>query len=78
MSTECEELLAICEGSDWFWWLGENNAAEPVARFEALFRAHLRALYAALGIAIPDELNAPFSRGAANGAVQTMRASTTR
>ncbi len=77
-ATECERLLAICEGSDWFWWLGENNAAEPVARFEALFRAHLRALYAALGVAIPDELNAPFSRGAANGAVQTMRASTTR
>jgi len=72
---ECEELLAICEGSDWFWWLGGDNAAESVAHFEALYRAHLRALYAAIGVAVPEELNAPFSRGRAHGTVQTMRAS---
>ena len=21
-------LLAVCEGSDWFWWLGDDNSAE--------------------------------------------------
>jgi alpha-amylase/alpha-mannosidase (GH57 family) len=72
----CEALLAACEGSDWFWWLGGDNAAQPVARFEALYRAHLRALYAAIGVAVPEELNAPFSHGRTHGTVQTMRAST--
>ncbi|MGB7294863.1 MAG: glycoside hydrolase family 57 protein [Candidatus Aminicenantales bacterium] len=32
------EELAIAEGSDWFWWFGEENVAE----FEALFRGYLR------------------------------------
>jgi alpha-amylase/alpha-mannosidase (GH57 family) len=70
---ECERLLAICEGSDWFWWLGEHNAAAVVARFEALFRAHLRVLYHALGVALPAELEQPLSHGDAAGAVHTMR-----
>ena len=70
---ECERLLAICEGSDWFWWLGEHNAAAVVARFEALYRAQLRALYHALGVALPHELEQPLSRGDAAAAVHTMR-----
>ncbi|MDH4272573.1 MAG: glycoside hydrolase family 57 protein [Candidatus Aminicenantes bacterium] len=32
------EELAIAEGSDWFWWFGEENVAE----FEALFRGYLK------------------------------------
>jgi alpha-amylase/alpha-mannosidase (GH57 family) len=75
---ECEKLLAICEGSDWFWWLGANNAAEPVARFEALFRAHLRELYVALGEPVPVELTVPLGHGSVHGAVHTMRASIDR
>jgi alpha-amylase/alpha-mannosidase (GH57 family) len=30
--------LAIAEGSDWFWWFGEENVGE----FEALFRGYLK------------------------------------
>jgi alpha-amylase/alpha-mannosidase (GH57 family) len=32
------EAMDIAEGSDWFWWFGEDNVAE----FEALFRGYLR------------------------------------
>ncbi|HUU38312.1 MAG TPA: glycoside hydrolase family 57 protein [Candidatus Desulfaltia sp.] len=32
------EELDIAEGSDWFWWFGEENVAE----FEALFRGYLK------------------------------------
>ncbi len=32
----CEEIL-IAEGSDWFWWFGEDNVAE----FAALFKGYL-------------------------------------
>lgn len=31
--------IYVAEGSDWFWWFGEDNAAE----FEALFNAYLEA-----------------------------------
>ncbi len=41
--------LGACEGSDWFWWPGEHHGAAAVADFDAMFRAHLRALYRALG-----------------------------
>jgi alpha-amylase/alpha-mannosidase (GH57 family) len=70
---EVERLLAICEGSDWFWWFGEHNAAAVVARFETLFRAHLRALYQALGVAPPAELEQPLSHGDVAAGVHTMR-----
>ncbi len=32
------EAMDIAEGSDWFWWFGEDNVAE----FETLFRGYLR------------------------------------
>ncbi len=71
----CEQLLAVCEGSDWFWWFGDDNSAEAVGRFEALFRAHLTALYVALGEPVPDALSVPISRGTEGAIAHTMRAS---
>jgi alpha-amylase/alpha-mannosidase (GH57 family) len=58
-----ESLLMICEGSDWFWWLGDYNLAANVADFDRLFRANLRALYHSLGLAAPAALEQPLSRG---------------
>jgi alpha-amylase/alpha-mannosidase (GH57 family) len=39
-----EEIL-IAEGSDWFWWFGEENTAE----FERLFKGYLQKAYASEG-----------------------------
>jgi len=72
---ECEALLAICEGSDWFWWLGDDNGAETVARFESLFRAHLKAFYRAMGEPPPATLDVPLSRGSDHAAAHVMRSS---
>ncbi len=55
--------LAICEGSDWFWWFGDYNPAASVADFERLYRRQLRALYAVIGRAAPEYLDRPFTRG---------------
>jgi len=57
------EQLAVCEGSDWFWWLGDYNPAESVTDFEALFREHLANLYRFLGSEIPEELTSVMSKG---------------
>ena len=55
--------LAICEGSDWFWWFGDYNPADSVSDFEALFRLHLSNLYQLLGEEPPEYLAHTFARG---------------
>ena len=68
-AARAEALLTTLEGSDWFWWLGDDNPPAAVANFEALFRRNLRAFYAALGLPTPLELDQPLSRG--GGAPET-------
>jgi alpha-amylase/alpha-mannosidase (GH57 family) len=59
-----EEQLAICEGSDWFWWFGDYNPAVTVSDFERLFRQHLTNLYQLIGVEPPQYLSSVFTRGA--------------
>jgi len=55
--------LAICESSDWFWWLGDYNSPESVASFDQLFRENLKALYRLLGLPLSASLDHPISKG---------------
>jgi len=55
--------LAICEGSDWFWWFGDYNSADSVSDFERLFRLHLSNLYQMLGEEVPQSLSETVSQG---------------
>ncbi|HAQ50550.1 MAG TPA: glycoside hydrolase, partial [Gammaproteobacteria bacterium] len=55
--------LAICEGSDWFWWFGDYNAGDSVSDFERLFRLHLSKLYQMLGLDVPQVLTEVISYG---------------
>ncbi len=55
--------LAVCEGSDWFWWFGGDNPAATVADFEQLFRQHLTNLYQLIGAEPPEYLAQVFTRG---------------
>jgi len=50
-----EELL-IAEGSDWFWWYGDDHSSEHDLEFDELFRRHVRNVYRALEKPIPEEL----------------------
>ncbi len=60
---KAQEQLAICEGSDWFWWFGDYNPSETVGQFEQLFRMHLVNLYQLLGVEPPPNLAEVVSRG---------------
>lgn len=55
--------LAVCEGSDWFWWFGDYNAAEAVSDFERLYRRHLSRLYELIGRPPPESLTHVISQG---------------
>lgn len=58
-----EEQLSVCEGSDWFWWLGDYNAAQSVSSFDQLYRRNLMNLYRLLKLPIPEHLNVSISTG---------------
>jgi alpha-amylase/alpha-mannosidase (GH57 family) len=60
---EAKEQLAVCEGSDWFWWFGDLNPAASVRDFDQLFRRHLIRLYQMLEKVPPQGLKNPLSRG---------------
>ncbi|MGB5604967.1 MAG: glycoside hydrolase, partial [Gammaproteobacteria bacterium] len=55
--------LAICEGSDWFWWFGDYNPSESVKDFDRLYRSQLRMLYQLMDITPPPSLEIPISLG---------------
>jgi alpha-amylase/alpha-mannosidase (GH57 family) len=59
------ESLLAAEGSDWFWWYGDDHSSSLDAVFDGLFRTHLRRVYEALGASVPDELSRPL--GAMSG-----------
>lgn len=59
-----ELQLAICEGSDWFWWFGDYNPSDSVEDFDSLFRLQLANLYQLLGQTPPEYLAHAFSFGA--------------
>jgi alpha-amylase/alpha-mannosidase (GH57 family) len=53
---EAREEILIAEGSDWFWWYGDDHSSDQDLEFDDLFRRHLRNVYRALQRAVPDEL----------------------
>jgi alpha-amylase/alpha-mannosidase (GH57 family) len=58
-----EQQLAICEGSDWFWWFGDYNPSTTVNQFDQLFRMHLSNLYQMLHVEAPAYLSEVISHG---------------
>ncbi len=55
--------LDIAEGSDWFWWFGDDHSSSQDRTFDRLFRLHLQNIYTALGDEPPLELTRPISHG---------------
>jgi len=49
--------MYILEGSDWFWWYGED----PDGSFDRLFRLHLNNLYQLIGYKAPGYLKIPLT-----------------
>lgn len=51
------QSLYIAEGSDWFWWFGEDQDSGNDEEFDDLFRRHLKNIYRLLGESPPAELD---------------------
>ena len=50
------------EGSDWFWWYGDDFASEQLAEFDALFRGHVVQAARLAGAPPPAEALEPIKR----------------
>ncbi|HYM80761.1 MAG TPA: glycoside hydrolase family 57 protein [Candidatus Limnocylindria bacterium] len=59
---EAWEAMFRAEGSDWFWWFGEDHYTSEKATFDELFRAHLREAYQGAGLSAPAGLQVPVTR----------------
>jgi alpha-amylase/alpha-mannosidase (GH57 family) len=54
--------MLIAEGSDWFWWYGDDHSTAFAAEFDILFREHVSNVYRGLGIEPPDSLLEPIKK----------------
>lgn len=61
------EALEAAEGSDWFWWFGDDHFTPERSTFDRLFREHLQAALERAGISIPGELRLPVGRDGQRG-----------
>lgn len=57
-----QKELDIAEGSDWFWWFGDDHSSAQDAVFDELFRRHLINVYRLLGGQEPNALHRPITR----------------
>ena len=55
------EELYIAEGSDWYWWFGDDHSSAQDALFDQLFRRHLQNAYTILGETPPADLARPIT-----------------
>ncbi len=53
------EELYIAEGSDWFWWYGDDHNSGNDEAFDSLFRTHLANVYKFIGQPAPYFLSEP-------------------
>lgn len=53
------EPIYAAEGSDWFWWFGDDQDSGNDDVFDGLFRDHLRGAYREMSVAPPHELDVP-------------------
>jgi len=69
VASEAREALHAAEGSDWFWWYGDDNESDQKDVFDALFRAQVARIYRGAGLEPPASLGRSL-RGAAHAAAE--------
>ncbi|HRZ86553.1 MAG TPA: hypothetical protein P5287_01930, partial [bacterium] len=57
------EELYMAEGSDWFWWYGDDFSTDNDEMFDELFRLHLSNVYTVLDVPPPEYLKSPVMTG---------------
>ena len=56
------EYILLAEGSDWFWWYGDDQDSSVDEYFDKAFRTLLSNVYIELNLEIPAFLNEPINK----------------
>ena len=56
------EYILLAEGSDWFWWYGDDQDSSVDEYFDKAFRTLLSNVYIELNLEIPAFLNKPINK----------------
>ncbi len=67
---QAHEHLYAAEGSDWYWWYGEDFTTELAVEFDSLFRGHIVTACELAGIVPPFEALTPIKRAGAPGPLE--------
>lgn len=59
---EAMEHVYIAEGSDWFWWYGDDHSAASRHVFDELFRYHIRCIYELYEEPVPKTVRQPIMK----------------
>jgi len=59
---EAKRLLYAAEGSDWFWWYGDDFTTELALEFDGLFRSMVAKACTLVGASPPAEVQEPIKR----------------
>lgn len=62
------------EGSDWFWWYGDDHFSIQADVFDRLFRTHLINIYRLLKLNVPSELFTPIKASGSTGVIRRQSA----
>ncbi|NOZ79776.1 MAG: hypothetical protein GXP48_11475 [Acidobacteria bacterium] len=55
----CPPPMILAEGSDWFWWLGDDNPTPLASLYDRIFRRHLADACVQAGVTPPKSLERP-------------------
>jgi alpha-amylase/alpha-mannosidase (GH57 family) len=64
--------LLRAEGSDWFWWFGDDHHTTDRAVFDRLFRDLVSAAYTEAGLVPPPSLRLPIARAPTGAGAETV------
>jgi alpha-amylase/alpha-mannosidase (GH57 family) len=67
------ERLHAAEGSDWFWWLGDDHYTPLAGEFDELFRLQLAEVHKLIGEEPPAELRTPIKKVGRRGLLRDPR-----
>lgn len=62
--------MHIAQGSDWFWWYGDDHFTVQAGEYDSLFRARLIEAYNIAGLTVPEEFYTPIKTGSKAGQIR--------
>ena len=64
---QIQKELYIAEGSDWFWWYGDDHFSLQSDTFDKLFRGHVGNIYELMEEKVPADVTKPIKRSHKTG-----------